>query len=95
LDLGQTTYAGCNNQHFTELLAERESIALSLLHAPNSPRGWNKESQKEIPQSAAKLPGVFMHATAMDTIPRQHFLIETGNNITLMIMLLRSCHDWA
>ena len=29
LDLGQTTYAGCNNQHFTELLAERESIALS------------------------------------------------------------------
>ena len=29
LDLGQTTYAGCNNQHFAELLAERESIALS------------------------------------------------------------------
>ncbi|GAI47552.1 unnamed protein product, partial [marine sediment metagenome] len=34
LDLGQKTYAGCNNQHFTELLAERESIALSLLRAP-------------------------------------------------------------
>ncbi|MFB0556389.1 MAG: helix-turn-helix domain-containing protein [Dehalococcoidia bacterium] len=29
LDLGQTTYAGCNNPHFTELLAERESIAFS------------------------------------------------------------------
>lgn len=41
-----------------------------------------------IPQSAAKVPGVFMHAAAMDTILRQHFLIETGNNITLMIMLL-------
>jgi len=29
LELAQSTYAGCNNQHFTELLAERESIALS------------------------------------------------------------------
>ena len=29
LDLRQTTYAGCNNQHFTELLAEREGITLS------------------------------------------------------------------
>ena len=29
LELAQTIYAGCNNQHFTELLAEREGIALS------------------------------------------------------------------
>ena len=29
LELAQSTYAGCNNQHFTELLAEREGIALS------------------------------------------------------------------
>jgi len=29
LELAQSTYAGCNNQHFTELLAERESIDLS------------------------------------------------------------------
>jgi transposase len=29
LELGQSTYAGCNNQHFTELLAEREGINLS------------------------------------------------------------------
>lgn len=28
LDLAQTTYAGLNNQHFAELLAEREGIAL-------------------------------------------------------------------
>src|SRR4051794_14863047 len=26
----RTTYAGCNVQHFTELLAEREAIALSV-----------------------------------------------------------------
>jgi transposase len=29
LELAQSTYAGCNTQHFTELLAEREDIALS------------------------------------------------------------------
>ena len=28
-ELAGSTYAGCNNQHFTELLAEREGIALS------------------------------------------------------------------
>ena len=29
LELAQATYAGCNTQHFTELLAEREDINLS------------------------------------------------------------------
>jgi transposase len=29
LGLAQTTYAGCNHQHYTELLREREGIALS------------------------------------------------------------------
>jgi len=29
LELAQSIYAGCNNQHFTELLSEREGIALS------------------------------------------------------------------
>ena len=29
LELAQSTYAGCNTQHFTELLVEREGIALS------------------------------------------------------------------
>lgn len=29
LELAQSTYAGCNTQHFTELLAEREGIAVS------------------------------------------------------------------
>jgi len=29
LELAKSTYAGCNNQHFTELLAEREGINLS------------------------------------------------------------------
>lgn len=29
VELARSTYAGCNNQHFTELLAEREGIGLS------------------------------------------------------------------
>jgi transposase len=29
LELMQTTYAGCNHQHFSELLAEREAVTLS------------------------------------------------------------------
>jgi len=29
LELAQSTYAGCNTQHFTELLAQREGIAVS------------------------------------------------------------------
>ena len=29
LELAQSTYTGCNTQHFTELLAEREGIAIS------------------------------------------------------------------
>ena len=29
LELAQSTYAGCNTQHFTELMAEREGIAVS------------------------------------------------------------------
>jgi len=29
LELAQSTYAGCNTQHFTELLCEREGIALA------------------------------------------------------------------
>lgn len=29
LELAQSTYAGCNTQHFTELLVEREGVALS------------------------------------------------------------------
>jgi adenylate cyclase len=41
-----------------------------------------------VPTSASKIPGVFIHAGAMDTILTQRFLREPGTSITLMIMLL-------
>jgi adenylate cyclase len=41
-----------------------------------------------IPTSAAKIPGVFIHAGAMDTILTERFLREPGALATLLIMLL-------
>ncbi|MFC2069801.1 CHASE2 domain-containing protein [Chloroflexota bacterium] len=41
-----------------------------------------------IPTSIDKVPGVFIHAAAMDTILRQNFITQLGINITGMIMLL-------
>jgi adenylate cyclase len=41
-----------------------------------------------VPTSASKIPGVYIHAGAMDTILTQRFLREPGTIVTLMIMLL-------
>jgi hypothetical protein len=52
LELAQSTYAGCDNQHFTEFLAERRSIAAPIFRTLHSPWGWSEESKKK----AAKTP---------------------------------------
>ena len=39
------------------------------------------------PISASKMPGVWIHANAIDTILRQRFLVDTGWGTTLMAML--------
>lgn len=41
-----------------------------------------------VPTSASKIPGVFIHAGAMDTILTERFLREPGAISTLLIMLL-------
>ncbi len=41
-----------------------------------------------VPVSAAKVPGVWIHANVMDTILRQRFLIDIDWRIILMLMLL-------
>jgi adenylate cyclase len=40
-----------------------------------------------IPASAVRVPGVLIHAAAIDTILRTAFLTEAGMNVTLLIML--------
>jgi adenylate cyclase len=41
-----------------------------------------------VPTSPTKVPGVFIHAAAMDTILTERFLREQGTTTTLLIMLL-------
>jgi adenylate cyclase len=60
----------------------KNKIVLIGMTATGEPDTW------AIPTSASKVPGVFIHAAAMDTILTARFLIEPGNIITLMIMLL-------
>lgn len=60
----------------------KNRIVLVGMTATGEPDTW------AIPTSASKIPGVFIHAAAMDTILTQRFLIELGTAITLMIMLL-------
>ncbi len=57
-------------------------IVLIGMTATGEPDTW------AIPTSASNVPGVLIHAAAMDTILTERFLIKPGNIITLMIMLL-------
>jgi adenylate cyclase len=57
-------------------------IVLIGMTATGEPDTW------AIPTSASKVPGVFIHAAAMDTILTERFLAEPGTTATLMIMLL-------
>jgi adenylate cyclase len=60
----------------------KNKVVLIGMTATAEPDTW------AIPASATRVPGVFIHAAAMDTILTQRFLIESGTTITLMIMLL-------
>lgn len=57
-------------------------IVLIGMTATGEPDTW------AIPTSVSNVPGVFIHAGAMDTILTERFLTEPGPIITLMIMLL-------
>jgi adenylate cyclase len=57
-------------------------IVLIGMTATGEPDTW------AIPTAVSNVPGVFIHAGAMDTILTERFLVETGPIITLMIMLL-------
>ncbi len=56
-------------------------IVLIGMTATGEPDTW------AIPTSASKVPGVFIHAAAMDTILTERFLTEPGTTATLVIML--------
>jgi adenylate cyclase len=57
-------------------------IVLIGMTATGEPDTW------AIPTSASKVPGVYIHAAAMDTILTERFLTEPGTTTTLVIMLV-------
>jgi adenylate cyclase len=60
----------------------KNKVVLIGMTATGEPDTW------AIPTSASRVPGVFIHASAMDTILTQRFLTEPGPIVTPMIMLL-------
>ncbi len=68
IELAETTYAGCNTQHFTELLAEREGIKLSR----SSVRSWLMENGVSRPRKR-RAP---KHRSRRERYPQEGMLVQ-------------------
>jgi adenylate cyclase len=75
------SYGDIISGNFDQSLVKNKIVLIGMT-ATGEPDTW------AIPTSAGKVPGVFIHAGAMDTILTQRFLREPGIIIKLMIMLL-------
>lgn len=72
LVLAQSTYAGCNTQHFTELLAEREGIALSRSSVRRILLGAGIRSPRK--RRAPK------HRSRRERYPKEGMLLQTDGS---------------
>jgi adenylate cyclase len=75
------SYGDVISGNFDQSLVKNKIVLIGMT-ATGEPDTW------AIPTSASKIPGVFIHAAAMDTILTARFLTESSTIITLMIMLL-------
>jgi len=75
------SYGDVISDNFDQSIVENKIVLIGMT-ATGETDAW------AIPTSAGKVPGVFIHAGAMDTILTGRFLREPGILITLMIMLL-------
>jgi adenylate cyclase len=75
------SYGDIISGNFDQSLVDKKIVLIGMT-ATGEPDTW------AIPTLASKVPGVYLHAGAMDTILTQRFLRELGIIITLMIMLL-------
>jgi adenylate cyclase len=75
------SYGDVISGNFDQSIVENKIVLIGMT-ATGETDAW------AIPTSAGKVPGVFIHAGAMDTILTQRFLTEPGILTTLMIMLL-------
>jgi adenylate cyclase len=83
-DIGQRPYISYGDiisGDFDPSLVNNKIVLIGMT-ATGEPDTW------AIPTSVSNVPGVFIHAGAMDTILTARFLTEPGTIITLMIMLL-------
>ena len=72
LELARSIYAGCNNQHFTELLAEREGIAVSrsLVRLILLEAGIKSPRRRRAPK----------HRSRRERHPREGMLLQTDDS---------------
>ena len=75
------SYGDIISGDFDPSLVENKIVLIGMA-ATGEPDTW------AIPTSASKIPGVYIHAAAMDTILTERFLTEPGIGITLLTMLL-------
>lgn len=75
------SYGDVISGNFDPSLVKNKMVLIGMT-ATGEPDTW------AIPTSASKVPGVFIHAGAMDTILRERFLTEPGIGTALTIMLL-------
>jgi len=79
-DRSYISYGSVISNDFDTSLVKNKIVLIGMT-ATGGYDGW------AIPNSASKVPGVFIHAEAMDTILKQDFLTQIGIDITAMIML--------
>jgi adenylate cyclase len=75
------SYDDIINNDFNPSLVKNKIILIGMTATGNS-------DQWAGPNSSVQLPGVYIHAAAIDTILRMAFLTEESLNTTLLIMLL-------
>ena len=75
------SYGDIINNNFDPLLVKNKIVLIGMT-------GTGDSDQFSIPNSSIRIPGVYIHAAAIDTILRTQFLTVVPLNITLFIMLL-------
>ncbi|MFC2004252.1 CHASE2 domain-containing protein [Chloroflexota bacterium] len=74
------SYGNIINNNFDTSLVKNKIVLIGMT-ATGEYDAW------AVPNSASKVPGVYIHADAMDTILKQHFLTQIGIGVTAIIML--------
>ncbi|MDO8716717.1 MAG: adenylate/guanylate cyclase domain-containing protein [Dehalococcoidales bacterium] len=75
------SYGDIISDNFDHSLVKNKIVLIGMM-ATGEFDAWS------VPVSVGKMPGVLIHAAAIDTILRQRFLTEAGTGTTVLILLL-------